>query len=141
MYFHDGYDAALAHRVFAGADLYGMPSRFEPCGLAQMQAMRYGAIPVVTPVGGLVDTVTDADRSPDGNGFVSHTVDAAGFVDALHRAVRGFRHVRRRAAIQRRGMETDWSWDEPARNHRRLYEEIAGEGPGEGRVSTEPGTR
>ena len=122
MYFHDGYDLRLAHQVFAGSDLFAMPSRFEPCGLAQMQAMRYGSIPVVTPVGGLVDTVIDSDAAPArGNGFVAHTVDGAGVVDALHRAVRAWKHPQRRGAIQRRGMREDWSWDEPAKQHQDLY--------------------
>jgi len=126
VYFHDGYDLALAHRIFAGSDLFAMPSRFEPCGLAQMQAMRYGSIPVVTPVGGLVDTVIDADGAPrNGNGFVAQSVDVVGIVDALHRAVRAFRNSRRRAAIQRRGMQHDWSWEGPAQQHIELYEEIA----------------
>jgi len=128
VYFHDGYDLALAHRIFAGADLFAMPSRFEPCGLAQMQAMRYGSIPVVTPVGGLVDTVRDADASRRGNGFVAHSVDVAGLVDALHRAVRAYRNSRRRSAIQKRGMEHDWSWEGPARRHVELYEELARSG-------------
>ncbi|MGI9614950.1 MAG: glycogen synthase, partial [Acidimicrobiales bacterium] len=89
VWFFDGYDEALAHRLFAGSDLFLMPSRFEPCGLAQMQAMTYGSIPVVTDVGGLHDTVVDADRDrAAGTGFVTSSVDAAGVVDALHRAVR-----------------------------------------------------
>jgi starch synthase len=123
--FHDGYDVAFGHEIFAGADLLAMPSRFEPCGLAQMQAMEYGTIPVVTAVGGLVDTVIDADENPaSGNGFVSRSVDAAGFVDALHRAVRAWNDPQRRTTIQLRGMETDWSWKEPARRQIELYEEV-----------------
>jgi starch synthase len=125
--FHDGYDVAFGHEIFAGADLLAMPSRFEPCGLAQMQAMEYGTIPVVTAVGGLVDTVIDADENPEvGNGFVSRSVDTTGFVDALHRAVRAWSDPKRRVTIQHRGMMTDWSWKDPARKHIELYEEIAG---------------
>ncbi len=125
VWFVDGYDEALAHRLFAGSDLFVMPSRFEPCGLAQMQAMAYGSLPVVTDVGGLHDTVVDADTDRDaGTGFVSASVDTAGLVDALHRAVRAWRHPQRRAAIQRRGMSADWSWDAPAAEHIALYESL-----------------
>jgi starch synthase len=126
VYFHDGYDVALGHRVFAGSDLFAMPSRFEPCGLAQMQAMRYGAIPVVTPVGGLVDTVIDVDADRAGTGFIARSVDEIGFIDALHRAVRAYKHPRRRQAMQRRGMDHDWSWQAPTQRHIDLYEELAG---------------
>lgn len=124
VWFYDGYDEPIAHQLFAGADLFVMPSRFEPCGLAQMQAMAYGTIPVVTQVGGLVDTVIDADSDRSrGNGFTTST-DASGLVDALHRAVRVLRNNRRRTAIQRRGMAADWSWDEPAARHLAIYREI-----------------
>ena len=123
--FRDGYDVTFGHQIFAGADLLAMPSRFEPCGLAQMQAMEYGTIPVVTSVGGLVDTVIDADNNPElGNGFVTNSVDAAGFVDALHRAVRAWKNPQRRFAIQKRAMTTDWSWKNPARKQIEQYEEI-----------------
>lgn len=123
--FVEGYDDALGHRIFAGSDLFLMPSRFEPCGLAQMQAMAYGTIPVVTDVGGLHDTVVDDDRARGaGNGFVSPTVDAAGVVDALHRAVRAWRHAARRKAIARRGMREDWSWEAPAAAHVAHYERL-----------------
>lgn len=124
IWFHEGYDVGMAHRIFAGTDLLAMPSRFEPCGLAQMQAMEYGTIPVVTPVGGLVDTVVDADRRRDGTGFLSRGVDGPALVDAMHRAVRAVRHRRRRSAIQRRGMSTDWSWDGPAAEYVDVYEEV-----------------
>ena len=105
IWFFDGYDEPLAHRLFAGSDLFFMPSRFEPCGLAQMQAMAYGSIPVVTKVGGLADTVIDADRDRDnGTGFVSESVDDASILDALHRAHRATRVEQRRDAIVTRGM-------------------------------------
>ena len=121
--FTDGYDVAFGHKIFAGSDLMLMPSRFEPCGLSQMQAMEYGTIPVVTAVGGLVDTVTDADRHrTSGTGFLSESVDTVGIVDALHRGVRAWKHPRRRRSIQSRGMEADWSWKEPAEHHIDAYE-------------------
>ena len=123
--FREGFDLGLAHRIFAGSDLFVMPSRFEPCGLAQMQAMAYGTIPVVTDVGGLHDTVIDADTFPEtGNGFVSDVVTGAGLVDALHRAVRGWATKKRRGAIIANGMSTDWSWDGPAEKYIRLYESV-----------------
>jgi starch synthase len=122
VWFRDGFDLALAHLIFAGADLFVMPSKFEPCGLAQMQAMAYGTIPVVTGVGGLCDTVTDADAQRAGTGFVASTVDTAGLVDALHRALIAFRHHGRRRGIITRGMATDWSWDGPAAEFAALYQ-------------------
>jgi starch synthase len=120
--FREAFDLGLAHRIFAGCDLYAMPSRFEPCGLAQMQAMAYGTIPVVTDVGGLHDTVIDADANPEhGNGFVSVHISAAGLVDALHRANRAWLVKKRRAHIIRNGMATDWSWAGPANKYVELY--------------------
>lgn len=118
----DRYDEPFAHRIFAGADLFLMPSRFEPCGLAQMQSMAYGTPPIATPVGGLVDTIIDADdHRSTGTGFLATTGDLAGFLDAIHRAVRAYRVTSRRRGIQRRGMSIDWSWDEPAKAHLQVY--------------------
>ena len=123
--FREGFDLGYAHRIFSGSDLFVMPSRFEPCGLAQMQAMAYGTIPVVTGVGGVGDTVIDADRDhARGNGFVSEAVTAAGVVDALHRAVRSWKVKKRRASIMANGMSTDWSWTGPARRYLAVYEAI-----------------
>jgi starch synthase len=85
--------------------------------------MEYGTIPVVTAVGGLVDTVIDADvNRTAGTGFISDSVDTPGVVDALHRAVRAWKHPRRRQSIQQRGMVSDWSWTEPALLHIDAYE-------------------
>jgi starch synthase len=123
--FHEGYDEGLSHQIFGGSDLYLMPSRFEPAGLTQMQAMRYGSIPVVTGVGGLHDTVTDADTDPtSGNGFVAVEPKSDDLVDALGRAVRAWRSTKRRGEIRRRGMERDWSWEHPAGQYLDLYREI-----------------
>ena len=123
VWFYDGYDVGLGHKIFAGSDMMLMPSRFEPCGLSQMQAMEYGTIPIVTAVGGLVDTVIDADVDRTaGTGFVSLSVDGGGVVDALHRGVRAWKHPRRRRAIQKRGMTIDWSWSGPAGQHVETYE-------------------
>jgi starch synthase len=123
--FVEGYDETLSHLMFGGSDLYLMPSRFEPCGLTQMQAMRYGSIPVVTGVGGLVDTVPDADAHPrDGRGFVARQAAATDVLAALFRAVRRTHDRRRRAALQRRMMSLDWSWRQPASEYLELYEQI-----------------
>jgi starch synthase len=120
--FREGFDLALSHRIFAGADCYVMPSRFEPCGLAQMQAMAYGTVPVVTNVGGLQDTVTDVTRSPlSGTGFVSRQVSTAGLVDAMHRATAAFATPSVWKDVQSRGMTFDWSWATPAGQYLSMY--------------------
>ncbi len=123
--FHAGHDDRLAHRLFGAADLLLMPSRFEPCGLAQMQAMRYGALPVVTDVGGLHDTVVDIDADPrKGTGVVAARPSELDVVDALHRSVRAWSNPPRREAMRRRGMSADWSWREPALAHLAIYEDL-----------------
>ncbi|MCB1000678.1 MAG: glycogen/starch synthase [Acidimicrobiales bacterium] len=124
--FHRGYDEVLAHRLTAGADLFLMPSRFEPCGLAQMQAMRYGTLPVVTDVGGLHDTVIDVDADPArGTGTTAARPTSIDLLDAWHRAARAFANRPRRDAMRRRAMAADWSWREPAAAHLDWYERIA----------------
>ncbi len=121
--FVEGYDESLSHQLFAGGDVFLMPSRFEPCGLTQMQAMRYGAIPIVTAVGGLVDTVPDADRNPrSGVGFVAGRAESTDLLAAMFRAARRVRDRRRRVVVQKRMMSIDWSWAAPAAEYLALYE-------------------
>ena len=123
-----GYDEALAHELFAGADVFVMPSRFEPCGLAQMQSMRYGTLPLVTDVGGLHDTVVDVDDVPTrGTGVVVPDPSSVALMDGLHRAVRAYSQPRRRTAMQRRGMAIDWSWKRPAATHVDWYQRLVAE--------------
>jgi starch synthase len=122
--FVDAYDDELAHLLFAAADLYVMPSRFEPCGLAQMQAMRYGALPIVTDVGGLHDTVIDADAHRGGTGFVAPRPTSAALTAALFRAARRLGNRRQRETLSGRVMRLDWSWTGPAQRYIALYEKL-----------------
>ena len=122
--FVDGYDEALSHLMFAGADLFMVPSRFEPCGLTQMQAMRYGTIPVVTATGGLVDTVPDVDVHDDGLGFVAATASPEHLLAAAFRAARCVSKKGRRTTVQKRMMSIDWSWAGPASRYSELYEDL-----------------
>ena len=127
--FVEGYDEALSHQMFAGADAFLMPSRFEPCGLTQMQAMRYGAVPIVTAVGGLVDTVPDVDvDARHGLGFVADHPETIDLLAAMFRAARRVKDKRRTATLQKRMMSRDWSWAGPARAYLDLYRELAGTG-------------
>lgn len=119
--FAPGYDDAFGHLLFGAGDLYLMPSRFEPCGLAQMQAMRYGAIPVVSDVGGLHDTVLDADHDRKGTGFHAPEPTSVAFTSALFRAARRMTNTRQRHALMNRAMKLDWSWTVPAHQYIDLY--------------------
>lgn len=123
--FVEGYDEALSHLMFAGSDAFLMPSRFEPCGLTQMQAMRYGTLPVVTAVGGLVDTVPDVDRDKAGVGVVAERVEPSHLLAASFRAGRVLSTKRRRQTVQKRMMKIDWSWAAPARRYDALYRSLS----------------
>ncbi|HEX9496753.1 MAG TPA: glycogen/starch synthase [Candidatus Limnocylindria bacterium] len=118
-----GFDAALAQRIYAGSDLFLMPSRFEPCGLGQLISLRYGTVPVVRAVGGLADTVRDADEHPrDGNGFAFTQYDRAAFSGALARALRAFRRGGDAwSALRGRAMREDHSWTASAALYLDVY--------------------
>ena len=123
-----GYNEGLSRRIYAGSDLFLMPSKSEPCGLSQMIAMRYGAVPIVRQTGGLNDTVRSCQvGQPDGNGYVFAAYDAGAMLDTIGQAVglyhgdaEGFRMVRRR------GMEGDFSWDRSAGAYRNIYGKLLG---------------
>jgi starch synthase len=118
--FVEGYNEPLSHRIIAGSDLLAVPSRFEPCGLTQMYAMRYGTIPLVRLTGGLQDTVIDA-TAPGGTGFTFAEATAQAFEKALLRALDTFDEPARWAALQRRGMSRSFGWNQSSAAYRALY--------------------
>jgi starch synthase len=126
---NDRFDRDLARRIYAGADLFLMPSRFEPCGQSQMIAMRYGTPPIVRRTGGLADTVVDADDDPDaGTGWAFDATTAAALASAVGRAVDMFRAPDRAEwdAVVARGMARDWSWGAgPTDGYLRAYARAA----------------
>jgi starch synthase len=120
-----GFDERLAHRIEAGADVFLMPSRFEPCGLNQMYSLRYGTVPVVRATGGLADTVRDA-AEPDGNGIRFTEYTPAALMGAVQRVLELFRNPRQWKKLQQAGMRGDFSWDASAREYVKVYEGVAG---------------
>jgi starch synthase len=121
-----GFDEGLAHLVQAAADITLVPSLFEPCGLTQLYALRYGSIPLVRATGGLVDTVVDTNsetlRAGTASGFVFHGCDVYALEHALHRTLDAHADRESWRNLVRRGMRQDWSWDASAREYRRLFE-------------------
>ncbi len=124
-----GYDEELAHLIYAGADMVVVPSFFEPCGLTQMIALRYGTVPIVRAVGGLADTVFDRDyasQPPEGrNGYVFHEADYPGLESAMDRAI-GLWHSypQEFRKLMLNGMRYDYSWNYPGQNYQNIYEYI-----------------
>jgi starch synthase len=137
-----GYDEARAHRIIAGADLIVLPSRFEPCGLTQMYGLRYGTLPLVRRVGGLADTVTDADEVPstsatgesatkDPTGFVFDRPGAGALEETIARAIEIYAHQARWEAMMRAAMSRDHSWSSAGARYAELYRGLVAEaGPG-----------
>jgi starch synthase len=119
-----GFDERLAHLIEAGADMFLMPSRFEPCGLNQLYSLRYGTVPIVRATGGLNDTVLDADESPAGTGFKFRDYTPEALVATVRRACRTFQDKSRWLEIQKRGMQEDHSWDASAVEYVKLYEGV-----------------
>ena len=115
------HDEAMSHLIEAGSDFFVMPSHFEPCGLNQMYSQAYGTVPIVSRVGGLVDTVRDADEDPAGGTGLMCAPSAQGLVDALERALKLYGNKPRYAAIQQRGMARDFSWKRAAAAYETMY--------------------
>lgn len=123
------FDEELSHLIYAGADMIVMPSLFEPCGLTQMIALKYGTVPIVREVGGLKDTVFDKDYShkpfEERNGYVFQGADHAGIESAMHRAIAlwfAYPDDFRRLMIH--GMSYDYSWSRPGQDYLNIYEHI-----------------
>jgi starch synthase len=113
------YDAKLARQIYAGSDMLLMPSRYEPCGISQMIAMRYGCVPIVRAVGGLHDTVTDSET-----GFVFVDTKVKSFNDAVRRALEVFPYHSRWMTMQKAGMAQDFSWQTSAQKYATLYKKL-----------------
>lgn len=122
---HIGFDEGFAHLIEAGADIFLMPSRFEPCGLNQMYSLRYGTVPIVRAVGGLADTVVDySPGSRKSTGFVFREYLPGALLEAIGRALVLYADRNAWRALQRAGMAQDHSWDRSAREYVRIYERV-----------------
>jgi starch synthase len=124
-----GYDEALAHRIEAGADIFLMPSRYEPCGLNQMYSMRYGTVPVVRATGGLADTVTNCNEHTLANGsatgFTFGEPTGTELLAAIGRALEAWSDQAGWSRLQKNGMTRDFGWQASARRYVELYETLA----------------
>jgi starch synthase len=122
-----GFDSAHSHRIYAGSDFFLMPSAFEPGGLGQLIALRYGTLPIVHATGGLADTVTDLDADAEaGNGFSFTQYTASALLDALQRALRVYADSERWPDLIRRAMAYDSRWSASARASNDLYRRVSG---------------
>jgi starch synthase len=118
-----GFDEPLAHRIMAGADIFLIPSRYEPCGLTQMYALKYGTVPVVRATGGLEDTIAAFNpEEGEGNGFKFGAYEPGAFLAAVKKAVETFQDSRLWNRLMANGMKADFSWGRSAKRYRALYE-------------------
>ncbi len=118
------FDLSLSKRLYAGGDMILLPSRYEPCGLAQLIAMRYGCIPVARRTGGLADTIIDSGRPKQQTGFLFEKASAASFLSALDRALESFQNKNRWRTIQKNAMNQDFSWTISAQRYLELYKSL-----------------
>jgi starch synthase len=118
------FDSALSHRMYAGADILLMPSRYEPCGLSQLIAMRYGTLPVARATGGLKDTIRDVDKHGHGTGFLFSEASANETVKALKRSMEAYMQQERWNGLIRNAMDQDFSWNNSAKEYCALYQQL-----------------
>lgn len=123
------FNEELSHRIYAGGDIFLMPSSFEPCGLGQMISLRYGTIPIVRETGGLKDTIVDAGLHADGNGFSFREMTPEAFLEAFRRAVDMYRNEPGTwLELVKHGMKSDFSWQHSAEEYLSLYDDMLSTG-------------
>jgi len=116
----------MAHKIEAGADIFVMPSRFEPCGLNQIYSLKYGTIPVVRATGGLDDTVQEWDpEKKTGTGFKFEAYEPQALLDSIDRALAAFYDKTQWRTLMENGMAQNFSWEKPAREYVAAYEDAA----------------
>jgi starch synthase len=124
-----GFSNDLAHKIEAGADMFLMPSRFEPCGLNQMYSLKYGTVPIVRAAGGLDDTIEHFDQTAHrGNGFKFYEYDSERLFETIHEALLVYAERDLWRALMLNGMRADYSWTESARHYVELYQRLVGVG-------------
>ncbi|MFA6099141.1 MAG: glycogen/starch synthase [Patescibacteria group bacterium] len=124
MYAKLEFNAKFAQEIYAGSDIFLMPSKFEPCGLGQMIAMRYGTVPIVRATGGLKDTVADYHEN-DGEGFVLKNYDSAEFFETVKRAINTFQDQKKWYNIVEKDIKKDFSWKSSAKKYIQLYKKLS----------------
>jgi starch synthase len=119
------FDETLARLIYAGCDMFLMPSRFEPCGLGQLIAMRYGAVPIVRNTGGLADTVEDLSTDlGKGSGFVFNDYTTEAMLSVIQRAMNAYKGKKAWQKVMQRIMSLDFSWDKSAQKYNSVYKKL-----------------